>query len=53
MNGLVINIDPVVWQLGSLELRWYGLTIMLAGLVAVLIWAHQAKKRGFAKAEIY
>ena len=52
MNGIVINIDPVLFHLGPFELRWYSLAIMLGIVAAVLITAHLAKKRGIAAGEI-
>ncbi len=43
--GIHININPVVFTLGGLEVRWYG--VMMAIGVAVLItWAFQQVKRG-------
>ncbi len=53
MNGIVINIDPVILQIGHFEVRWYAVTMLLAVVAAVLIMAHRGKKSGIATEEIY
>lgn len=53
MNGIIINIDPVILQLGNFELRWYSIMIILAIVAAVLIGARQVKKKGISPNEIY
>lgn len=53
MNGIVISIDPVIFQLGAFELRWYGVAVMLAIVAGVLISAYLGQKKGIAKEEIY
>ncbi len=53
MNGIVINIDPVMFRLGHFELRWYSLAIIVAIVAAVLISAHQGKKKGIATEDFY
>lgn len=53
LNGIVINIDPVIFHIGGFELRWYSLAIMLAIVAAVVIAARRAPKRGIVADEIY
>ncbi len=53
MNGIIINIDPVIFHFGVFELRWYSLAITLAIVAAVLIAAHLGKRKGIATEEIY
>ncbi|MBI2860216.1 MAG: prolipoprotein diacylglyceryl transferase [Chloroflexi bacterium] len=53
MNGIVINIDPVLVHLGGFEVRWYSLAIMLAIVSAVFVASRLASKKGIAVDEIY
>ena len=46
MNGITINIDPVIIQVGGFALRWYSLTF--TGGIALAIWLtlREAKRKG-------
>ncbi len=39
-----IGIDPVLFEIGSLEIRWYGIMVALAVLVGVSVPAFLAKR---------
>lgn len=39
-----ININPVLFTLGSFEFRWYGLMVLLA-IVVVVIWGIRAARK--------
>lgn len=47
MNGIVINIDPVIAQLGPFMLRWYGLFFGLAIVAGVWLGLREAHRKGF------
>ncbi len=53
MNGIVINIDPVIFHLGHFGLRWYSLAIILAIIAAVWMTTYKGKKKGIATEHIY
>jgi phosphatidylglycerol:prolipoprotein diacylglycerol transferase len=53
MNGIVININPIILQIGGFEVRWYGVAIALAVVAALIVGARQAKKKGIPPDEIY
>jgi phosphatidylglycerol:prolipoprotein diacylglycerol transferase len=53
MNGIIVNIDPVLLRLGVFEVRWYSLAIVLAIGTAVVVGARRARRKGINPAEIY
>ncbi|MBI2907790.1 MAG: prolipoprotein diacylglyceryl transferase [Chloroflexi bacterium] len=53
MNGIVIDIDPVIAHIGGFELRWYGLAIALAVMAAVWMAVREGKRRGVSPDDIY
>lgn len=42
--SIVIGIDPVAFAIGSFEVRWYGIMVVLAVLF-IIVWAWRASKR--------
>lgn len=53
MNGIIINIDPVLLHLGPFELRWYSLTIILAIVAAIAISVRRGRKKGIDSDTIF
>ena len=53
MNGIIVNIDPVLLHLGHIEIRWYSIIILLAVIVAVVISVTEGKKKGLKSDDIY
>jgi phosphatidylglycerol:prolipoprotein diacylglycerol transferase len=45
MNGITINIDPIAFSIGSFDLRWYGIFVALAVIVAGIITSFEARRR--------
>lgn len=45
--------NPIAFNIGSLEIRWYGIIYSLAFLLGILIAAKLAKKRNISKDLIY
>ncbi len=53
MNGMVINIDPVILRLGNLVIEWHGALAALAALAGVLIADRECRKRGIPPNTFY
>lgn len=53
MNGIVINIDPVIFRIGYFELRWYSVAIILAIVFAMVIADHEGKRKGLPADFVY
>ena len=51
MNGIIINIDPVIFKLGSFEVAWHDLVALLGMMIAIPIFIYRLKKRGFESSE--
>jgi phosphatidylglycerol:prolipoprotein diacylglycerol transferase len=47
------NIDPVIFSIGPLQIRWYGMMYVLGFAATLLLVKHQVKKLGFRDLEIH
>ncbi|MCL4294454.1 MAG: prolipoprotein diacylglyceryl transferase [Anaerolineae bacterium] len=50
---ITISIDPVIFSIGHLMIRWYGLIVATAVIVGVWLAAREAERKGFKKEDIY
>lgn len=53
MNGIVIDIDPVILQIGHFMLNWYSLFVILAIIAAVGVSLKESQRKGLSTETIY
>lgn len=51
--GINVDINPVAFSIGSLEVYWYGLLIAAAIVLAVILAVKQAKSLNFPEGLVY
>ena len=51
--GIKIDVNPVAFSIGSLEVYWYGLLIAAAIVLAVILAVKQAKSLNFPEGLVY
>lgn len=47
MDLTLLSIDPIALEIGSLQIRWYGVIIAAGIIIAYLVGQREMKKRGF------
>jgi len=50
---ITIGIDPIIFSIGHLHLRWYSLIVITAISVGIWLAAREAARKGFKKEDIY
>ncbi len=50
---ITVTLDPIIFQVGHLALRWYSLILLTATAVGVWLTAREAARRGFREDDIY
>ncbi len=53
MNPILLDIDPIAFRLGFLEVRWYGIMVVLAVLSIIAITLLEAKRVGISQDHVY
>ena len=48
-----ITLDPIIFSIGHLQIRWYSLIVLTAILVGIWLMAREATRKGFKKDDIY
>lgn len=48
-----ITLDPIIFSIGHLHIRWYSLIVLTAIAVGIWLVAREAARKGFKKEDIY
>lgn len=48
-----IDLDPIIFSIGHLHIRWYSLIVLAAVAVGVWLSEREAERKGFKKDDIY
>lgn len=48
-----ISVDPIIFNIGHLALRWYSLILLTAIVIGTWLTAREAERKGFRKDDIY
>ena len=49
---ITINIDPILFHIGSFSLRWYSLIMVVATIVGAFIFAGQLRRKGIESGHV-
>ena len=52
MNGIIVNINPVMFTLGNLVITWYSVMVTLAIIAAIVIAIFEARRKRISAEEI-
>jgi phosphatidylglycerol:prolipoprotein diacylglycerol transferase len=50
---LTITLDPIIFSIGHLQIRWYSLIVLIAITLGVWLVAREAARKGFNKEDFY
>src|SRR5574341_1164918 len=48
-----ISINPIIFQIGHLAVRWYSLILLSAIVIGIWLTAREAERKGFEKEDVY
>jgi len=51
--GIHLNVNPIAFTIGSIEVYWYGILIALALVISVVLAVKQSKKLNFPEGLVY